>query len=101
MLQGLLAERFGLKFHREMREMPVYVLVVGRSGPKFKESAPDAEEVRHVGVNGRNQNITLVQGTMENLADNIPNFQILYKIQTNAAGFNGTADTGWGDEFPS
>lgn len=30
MLQGLLAERFGLKFHREMREMRVDRLVVGK-----------------------------------------------------------------------
>ncbi len=28
MLQGLLADRFALKFHRETREMPVYALVV-------------------------------------------------------------------------
>ena len=31
MLQGLLAERFRLKFHREMREMPVDRLVIGRN----------------------------------------------------------------------
>jgi uncharacterized protein (TIGR03435 family) len=30
MLQGLLAERFRLKFHREIREMPVERLVIGR-----------------------------------------------------------------------
>jgi uncharacterized protein (TIGR03435 family) len=30
MLQGLLAERFRLKFHREMREMPVERLVIGK-----------------------------------------------------------------------
>jgi uncharacterized protein (TIGR03435 family) len=30
MLQGLLAERFRLRFHREMREMPVERLVIGK-----------------------------------------------------------------------
>jgi len=30
MLQGLLAERFRLKFHREMRELPVERLVIGK-----------------------------------------------------------------------
>src|SRR5262245_38795107 len=30
MLQGLLAERFRLKFHRERREMPVAQLVIGK-----------------------------------------------------------------------
>jgi bla regulator protein BlaR1 len=39
MLQPLLAERFNLKFHHETREMPVYVLVVAKGGPKLKEAA--------------------------------------------------------------
>lgn len=42
MLQNLLTERFGLKFHREQREMQGFELVVAKNGPKFKESAPDA-----------------------------------------------------------
>ncbi len=42
LLRTLLADRFQLQLHREMREMPVYALVVGKAGPKLKESAPDA-----------------------------------------------------------
>ncbi len=44
MFQALLADRFKLKFHREPREMTVYNLVVGKNGPKIKESTagPDA-----------------------------------------------------------
>jgi uncharacterized protein (TIGR03435 family) len=38
MEQNLLAERFKLSFHREKKEMPVYELVVGKSGLKFKEA---------------------------------------------------------------
>ncbi len=38
MLQPLLEERFQLKYHRETRELPVYVLTVARSGSKL--SAP-------------------------------------------------------------
>jgi uncharacterized protein (TIGR03435 family) len=37
MLQTLLAERFNLAFHREPRELPVYVLIVGKNGLKMKE----------------------------------------------------------------
>jgi uncharacterized protein (TIGR03435 family) len=43
MLQGLLAERFGLTFHKEMREQPVYALVVAKGGPKLKESSKEEE----------------------------------------------------------
>jgi uncharacterized protein (TIGR03435 family) len=35
MLKTLLAERFGLVMRRETREMPVYLLKLGKDGPKF------------------------------------------------------------------
>ncbi|HLJ46394.1 MAG TPA: TIGR03435 family protein [Bryobacteraceae bacterium] len=38
MLQSLLADRFKLTFHRETKELPIYSLVVGKNGPKLKES---------------------------------------------------------------
>lgn len=38
MLQKLLAERFGLTFHREQKEMQAYALVTGRNGPKLRPS---------------------------------------------------------------
>ena len=41
MLKVLLNERFQLKFHRETKEMPVYALVIAKSGPKLKENAAD------------------------------------------------------------
>src|SRR5215469_4421584 len=41
MLQALLAERFGLKLHREPQEHPIYALIVAKGGPKLKESPPD------------------------------------------------------------
>jgi uncharacterized protein (TIGR03435 family) len=37
MMQGLLADRFQLKAHRETRELPVYELVVARNGHRLKE----------------------------------------------------------------
>jgi uncharacterized protein (TIGR03435 family) len=39
MLQRLLTERFGLKFHREQKEMLGYALMVGRNGSKLKASS--------------------------------------------------------------
>jgi uncharacterized protein (TIGR03435 family) len=73
MLQRLLAERFQLRIHREMREMPVYALVVGKSGPKFKESAPDVDGKGRINVNGRNCQVTLPKATMEDLIDEVAN----------------------------
>jgi len=35
MLQSLLEERFQLKYHREMRELPVFALTVAKNGPKL------------------------------------------------------------------
>jgi uncharacterized protein (TIGR03435 family) len=36
MMQGLLEDRFRLKMHREVREIPVYELTVDKGGPKLK-----------------------------------------------------------------
>jgi uncharacterized protein (TIGR03435 family) len=41
MLQNLLAERFKLTLHREKKNLPMYALVVGKNGPKLKESVED------------------------------------------------------------
>jgi uncharacterized protein (TIGR03435 family) len=43
LLQSLLAERFGLKIHRETKEHSEYVLVVAKGGSKLKEAVEDAE----------------------------------------------------------
>jgi len=39
MLQDLLADRFKLKMHHAVKEVPVYALVVGKNGAKLQESA--------------------------------------------------------------
>jgi uncharacterized protein (TIGR03435 family) len=59
MLRALLAERFNLKAHYDLKEMPVYALVVGKSGAKFKQSTSDTTLKGLFGVNGRNQTITM------------------------------------------
>jgi uncharacterized protein (TIGR03435 family) len=43
MLQRLLAERFKLEYHKVTKELPAYVLVVGKNGPKFHESKSEGE----------------------------------------------------------
>lgn len=44
MLQALLADRFKLVVHREMKEMPVYALVVGKGGPKLEKADIDEKD---------------------------------------------------------
>ncbi len=39
MLQALLADRFQLAIRREMKEMPAYVLVVDKGGPKLEKAS--------------------------------------------------------------
>lgn len=43
MIQGLLAERFKLAFHRQPKDLPVLVLQVAKNGPKFHESKDDGD----------------------------------------------------------
>ncbi len=92
MLQRLLEERFNLKSHREMKELPVYALIVGKNGPKFKESSPDAGVISKHGVNGRNQTITLAKATMGSLADDIRGDFGIDRPILDKTGLTGTYD---------
>ncbi len=46
-IQALLADRFQLKIHRETKEMPVYVLVVAKNGPKLQASKEPGNSLRN------------------------------------------------------
>jgi uncharacterized protein (TIGR03435 family) len=54
MLVPLLVDRFGLKFHHEPRDLPVYDLVVAKGGSKLKESNAEPAQ-RHFLPMGRGQ----------------------------------------------
>ncbi len=41
MMVALLEERFGLKYHHETRDLPMYELVVAKGGAKMQASKPD------------------------------------------------------------
>lgn len=43
MLQTVLAERFQLKVHHIQKDLPTYNLVIGKGGPKLKESPAEAK----------------------------------------------------------
>ncbi len=43
LLQAMFADRFKLKFHREMRDAPVYSLVIAKGGPKLTAHSGDGQ----------------------------------------------------------
>jgi uncharacterized protein (TIGR03435 family) len=59
MVRKLLAERFALKFHNEKRDMPAFVLSVGKTGQKL--TASDAKNsLPNVGMRGMPNGLKLV-----------------------------------------
>ena len=71
MVQALLEDRFQLKVRREMREAPVYALVVGKNGPKFKAAAPDKPKSNFVRGSDKGLHMEATHGTMAQLVDQL------------------------------
>jgi len=91
MLQSLLADRFKLRFHREMREMPVYELVAAKNGPKLNESGPNAESMGRMTVNGRNYQASIPKASMDDVVRAIGN-SFLDRPVLDKTGLTGTYD---------
>jgi uncharacterized protein (TIGR03435 family) len=53
MMRTLLAERFKLVIHREIRELPIYEMTIGRGGHKLKPSVSEGEPSIAGGRGGR------------------------------------------------
>jgi uncharacterized protein (TIGR03435 family) len=92
MTQTLLTDRFGLKYHRDTKEMAVYSLVVGKNGPKFKESKPDAERLLVMGSVDGHPRITVTQGDMAQLAGQFSNINGVDRPTIDKTGLTGTYD---------
>jgi uncharacterized protein (TIGR03435 family) len=52
MLRRLLAERFKLAFHRETKELSIYALSIGKTGPKLMRGDPEGIPTLSFGVLG-------------------------------------------------
>ena len=89
MLQKLLTDRFQLAFHREKKLMPVYVLTVGRNGPKLTRSedpSPIPSLIRRGPGNLPARNVT-----MEEFAGNLQS-AILDRPVIDQTGIKGRYD---------
>jgi uncharacterized protein (TIGR03435 family) len=73
MLQNLLAARFNLRVHHATEEMQVYVLQVGKNGPRLKENSALGRCSVQTGLapDGRNDDEVFTNCTIEPLADRL------------------------------
>jgi uncharacterized protein (TIGR03435 family) len=67
MIQKLLADRFQLKFHREKKELSVYAIQVGKTGPKLTASHFDPKGLPGLGFSGLGK-MNAINATMADFA---------------------------------
>jgi uncharacterized protein (TIGR03435 family) len=83
MLRSLLIERFGLKFHREVKELPVFALEVADKGPKLKKSDRDG----NARISGQ-ASIDLLSCTLDFFGDTLSQYaERLVIDRTNIEGY--------------
>lgn len=103
MLQSLLAERFKLKVHTEIKQAPVYELVVAKGGPKMHDAATDnSAEVKKGGdgkplsgvIESTRDTMTVQSYSMQTLADFLsqPFFSGLDRPVVNKTGLTARYD---------
>jgi uncharacterized protein (TIGR03435 family) len=92
MLQNLLAERFKLKFHREKRELAIYVIVPAKGGPKLTKTASDPDSLPDQTGNGNENQMTMrfTNNSMDDFADGLHYF--VDKPVVNQTGLSGHFD---------
>jgi uncharacterized protein (TIGR03435 family) len=73
MLQGLLVDRFQLKFHRETKEGAAYALVASKAGPKLAPSAGQ-DYSTHVNAGKSEVQMTIAGATMPQLCGRLATF---------------------------
>lgn len=74
MLQKYLAESFQLRLHRDTNDLPLYVLSIGRSGPKLTRSKADPTRLPELSItlgstNTANANLAAISAANATVAD--------------------------------
>jgi uncharacterized protein (TIGR03435 family) len=88
MMQALLEDRFGLKVHREQKELPIYRLVIAKSGSKLKEGDPKDPKAGSIMVNNRTMTVTGIG--VDGLAESLS--QRLHRVVVDETGLKGKYD---------
>jgi uncharacterized protein (TIGR03435 family) len=73
-LQPLLAERFHLRSHREVRQMPVYVLVVAKGGPRLKNHTGEDQPTLRTRAGSGKAKLEATKTSMTSFADSLADF---------------------------
>jgi uncharacterized protein (TIGR03435 family) len=89
MVQGLLADRFQLKFHRETKDLPVYALVLDKNGTKLKENTETGLKNTGLRITARGQ-VTCMKTPMELMVQFLSNQ--LGRTVLNKTGLTGNYD---------
>ena len=71
MYQKLLAERFHLALHQEMREMPIYAITVAKGGPLLKVADPNEHLNTGNSGDGHQRTLKFTSVAMPELAHNL------------------------------
>lgn len=110
MLQGLLAERFHLKIRREIKDLPVYAILVGKGGPKLKLAAIEEKDCEgdaakdidcHNFHGGRGRGLHAKAANIEDLALFVSNWTDRPLVdKTGLAGLYQFETRGWANITP-
>jgi uncharacterized protein (TIGR03435 family) len=109
MLRALLADRFKVRVHTEMRDVPVYALMLankdGKLGPRLIESHADCysaasppppnappDPARMCGIRGGNGDVTYQSVTTQNMARNLANFPVVGRPVIDRTGLTARYD---------
>jgi uncharacterized protein (TIGR03435 family) len=100
MMRALLSDRFQLRAHTEEKEMPVYMLVVAKGGPKFRQSQPGAQKALTLQSKSKGSVITVSSGDMAQLAREFSKGNNVDRPVIDKTGLTGTYDykLEWGDD---
>ena len=95
MMQALLAERFKVEVHRGKKDFDVFVLLIGRNGPKLKPSPvePEGADGAHFGISMSGTGVGLMEvkrADMTALANTLP--RLVGRPVVNLTGIEGRYD---------